>query len=199
MTKAIVLASGSTIRSEMLRRAGVPHSVRPARVDEDSVRAALRAESAPPRDVADALAETKARKVAAAAPHDLVLGCDQVLAIDGDILAKPESRAEAADQLRRLRNTRHQLLSAAVLYEDAAPVWRHVGVARLHMRDFSDAFLEAYLDRNWPEVQSSVGAYRIEEEGVRLFSRVEGDHFTIMGLPLMELLNHLTLRGVLPS
>ncbi|SLN56326.1 Maf-like protein YceF [Roseivivax jejudonensis] len=199
MSFELVLASASQIRSDMLRRAGIPHRSEPARIDESAARAGLEAEGAGPRDLADALAEMKARKLAARHPGALVLGCDQILAGPDGVMAKPETRAEAADQLRLLRGTRHQLLSAAVLYENAEPVWRHVGVARLVMRDFSDAFLDAYLDRNWPDVASSVGAYKLEEEGVRLFSRIEGDHFTILGLPLLELVSYLTLRGDLPS
>jgi len=195
---ALTLASGSGIRRRLLEAARVPVEIRPARVDEDALRAALAAEGASPRDTADALAEAKARKIAARTPG-LVLGCDQILAVDRDILAKPADPPEARAQLARLSGRRHDLFSAAVIYEDAAPVWRHVGHVRLHMRPLSDAYLDAYLARNWDSVRDSVGAYKLEEEGARLFSRIDGDYFTVLGLPLLEVLSYLTLRGVIDT
>ena len=191
----LILASTSAIRSQLLTRAGVSHQALPARIDEDAVKAALLAEGASPRDIADALAEAKAQKLSARHPGALVLGCDQVLDHRGDILSKPADRAAADSQLRRLRGDRHQLLSAAVVCQGGKPLWRHVGVARMTMRDFSDTYLSGYLERNWPGIGDSVGSYKLEEEGVRLFARIEGDHFTVQGLPLMELLAWLTLRG----
>lgn len=199
MTDRIILASTSEIRSNLLRNAGVNHDIIPARIDEDSVKRALEAESAPPRDIADTLAEMKARKVAEKGQGGLVIGCDQVLSFKGKVLSKPETRDDARTQMNTLRGETHQLLSAAVIYEDLKPVWRHVGVARLSMRDFSDAYRDDYLDRNWDSIRWSVGGYKIEEEGIRLFRMVQGDTFTIQGLPLLELLSYLTLRGTLPT
>ena len=199
MTDRIILASTSEIRSNLLRNAGVNHDIIPARIDEDSVKRALEAEGAPPRDIADTLAEMKARKVAEKGQGGLVIGCDQVLSFKGKVLSKPETRDDARNQMNTLRGETHQLLSAAVIYEELKPVWRHVGVARLSMRDFSDAYRDDYLDRNWDSIRWSVGAYKIEEEGIRLFRMVQGDTFTIQGLPLLELLSYLTLRGTLPT
>ena len=199
MTQPLILASASPIRAELLRRAGVPFEIRPARLDEEALRDSLVAEGAGPRDLADALAEHKARRVSARAPEALVLGCDQILDLDSTVFAKPADRAAARDQLLRLRGHTHRLHSAAVLCRAGSPVWRHVGVAQLTMRGFSDAYLDAYLDRGWPAVGDSVGVYRLEEEGVRLFSRIDGSHFTVLGLPLVELLVHLGRIGAIEA
>lgn len=199
MASDLVLASGSEIRLQMLTAAGLDVTARPVRVDEDSHRISLQAEGASPRDVADALAEIKARRASHLSDEIPVLGCDQILAFDGTIFAKPETPAQARDHLLALRGKTHHLFSAAVLYQAGIPVWRHVGHARLTMRDFSDSFLDSYLARNWPALASSVGGYKIEEEGIRLFDRIEGDHFTILGLPLLPLLSFLVTRGVLPK
>ena len=128
-----------------------------------------------------------------------MLGCDQVLAFRGAVLAKPDSVDAARAQLQALRGNRHALLSAAVLYEAGAPVWRHVGEVRLEMRAFSDAYLDAYLARNWDSIRHAVGGYKLEEEGVRLFTRIEGDYFTVLGLPLLALLDILGQRGVIAT
>lgn len=195
----LVLASASEVRATLLRNAGLEPKVRPARIDEEAVRQALASEGAGPRDVADALAEFKARKVSERDADALVLGADQVLDLDGTVLAKPADRAEARAQLRALSGRTHRLFSAAVVCQGGEPLWRHVGTARLTMRTLSDTWLDDYLDRNWHSIRHSVGAYKLEEEGVRLFSRIEGDHFTILGLPLIELLTWLTVRGDIAS
>ena len=199
MVPHIILASSSKIRKTLLQNAGVEIETQAARIDEDAIKAALIADGALPRDIADALAEGKARKISLKNPGAVVVGCDQVLAIGKDMLSKPTSPDDAASQLKRLRNDTHQLLSAAVVYEDGEPKWRHVGVARLTMRDFSEDYLNDYLNRNWESVQHSVGGYKLEEEGVRLFSRIHGDYFTILGIPLLELLSYLTIRGTLQA
>lgn len=197
MPSPVILASGSAIRAELLRNAGVEFDTVVARVDEDAIKSALKAEDARPRDIADALAEFKARKVSDKNPGAIVLGCDQVLKLRGDVFDKPETPDDARTQLRALRGQRHSLLSAVVSYRDGEPLWRFVGEAHLSMRDFSDAFLENYLSRNWDSMRYSVGCYKLEAEGVRLFQRVEGDYFTILGLPLLETLAHLSAQGVL--
>lgn len=198
MSEPIVLASGSKIRAEMLRNANVPFEVMTAPVDEELIRESLEAEGTSPRDIADSLAEAKAQRVSAKLPGALVLGCDQVLDFDREVFTKPKDQDDAIAQLKRLRNNRHTLLSAAVIYENGKPVWRHVGMVRLLMRDFSDAFLKDYVNRNWDSIRHTVGCYQLEGEGVRLFTRVDGDYFTVLGMPLLEILAYLTLRGDLP-
>ena len=195
MPQTLILASGSDIRAQLLRQACIPFDIERPRVDEEMVKAALVAEQAPPRDIADALAELKARKVAEKYPEALVLGCDQVLDHRGSMLSKPADPEDAVRQLRALRNDRHALLSAAVICEGGRPIWRHVGQVRLRMRDLSDAYIEGYVERNWESIRHAVGCYKLEEEGVRLFSGIEGDYFHVLGMPLLELLNYLTLRG----
>jgi septum formation protein len=194
----LILASASPVRSRLLQAAGIDHDIVPARIDEEAVRDSLRADGATPRDIADALAENKALKVAARNPDRLVLGCDQVLDAGGNLLSKPDTRADAARQLTHLSGTTHQLLSAAVLYHGPEPIWRHVAVARMTMRSLTPEQIEAYLDQAWPDVRGCVGSYQIESLGIRLFSRVEGDHFVIQGLPLRELIGVLTIRKDLP-
>ena len=194
----LTLASKSEIRLALLRNAGLEVSAIASRVDEEAIKQSLMAEKTKPRDVADALAEAKARKVASKGVGGLVLGCDQVLEFDGRVISKSERCEDVLEVLKEMRGKRHSLLSAAVIYEDDKPVWRHVGVARLLMRDASDAYLQSYVERNWESIRHSVGGYKLEEEGVRLMARVDGDYFTVLGLPLVELLSYLTLRGTLP-
>lgn len=197
--RPLLLASTSAIRLQLLQSAGLEVTAQPARIDEDAIRQSLEADAATPRDIADALAEMKARKLADKNPTALVLGCDQVLDFDGAVWAKPETLAEARQQLQTLRGKTHRLLSALVLYDEAKPIWRHVGQARLTMHPISDDYLDAYLARNWPDIASSVGGYKLESEGARLFSAIEGDYFTILGLPLLPLLSYLGLKGFIPS
>ena len=195
MSQPVILASGSTIRAQLLTQAGLQHEVMPPRVDEDALRDALLAEGATPRDLADALAEMKALRVSEKRPDALVIGCDQVLDLQGKVLSKPRTCDEARSQLMDMRGKRHSLLSAVVICEAGKPIWRHVGQVRLQVRDFSDAWLDGYLDRNWPDIAEAVGAYKLEKDAVRLFSRIDGDYFTVLGLPLLDLLSYLGLRG----
>jgi len=196
MAAEIVLASGSQARAAMLRAAGVPFRVVKAAVDEEALRDALLAEEVTPRDLSDALAEMKALRVSARTPG-VVIGSDQILALGGEVFTKQPDREAARTALVKLRGQRHSLFSAAVICEDGKPVWRHVSEVKLMMRMFSDDYLDEYLDRNWPEVSGAVGCYHYEGEGVRLFTQVTGDYHTILGMPLLPLLNYLTTRGLI--
>lgn len=191
----IVLASGSEIRRQLLENAGVSVRAVKAQIDEDAITESLLAEGATARDVADALAEFKAEKVARREPDALVIGADQVLDLKGKLLSKPHTPEDAIAQLKELSGATHQLLSAVVVYADGKPLWRHVGVVRLSARRIGDAYIDDYVARNWDSIRHAVGCYKLEEEGVRLFRRIEGDYFTVLGLPLLELLGYLTLRG----
>lgn len=195
-----VLASQSASRRAMLSAAGVPHEAVAAQVDEEAAKQALKARQVAPRDLADALAELKAVKVSQRDPAALVLGGDSLVMLDdGSQLDKPASRDEAAEHLRRMSGRHHDLISAAVIAESGHPVWRFVDRARLHVRPLSEAFIDSYLDAEWPAIAGCVGCYRVEGPGVQLFARTEGSHFTILGMPLLPILDYLRTRGVMPS
>lgn len=194
----LILASQSSGRRATLAAAGVPFEALAPGVDEDAAKASLA--ELPPRDFADALAELKALRLSTRAPGTLVLGCDSVVALDdGRILDKAADRAQAAEHLRAMSGRRHHLYSAAVIAENGRPVWRFVDRATMHVRPLSDAFIQSYLDAEWEQARWCVGVYRLEGPGVQLFSRIEGSHFTVIGLPLLPLLDYLRTRGVLTS
>jgi len=197
MVIPLVLASGSSIRAQMLRNANVEFEVSVPRVDEDALKQSMRAERALPRDIADALAEMKAHKISGKFPGAWVIGCDQVLDFNGQLISKPNSPEQAHAQLAMMRSQSHKLFSAAVIYQDNRPIWRHVGQVRLYMRAVSDSYLTGYVDRNWDSIRHCAGAYMLEAEGVRLFERIDGDYFNVLGMPLLEMLNFMALRGVI--
>lgn len=193
----IVLASGSATRQSLLRAAGVDFRVSALPVDEDGVKQSLRQETDRPSRVAETLAEMKAARVSAKCPGEIVIGADQMLDCDGAWFDKPMDRAAAGDQLRRLRGKTHRLTSSVVALRDGQRLWQHTDAARLTMRTFSDAFLDDYLDKAGSGVLSAVGAYQLEGLGAQLFMAVDGDHFTILGLPLLPLLDFLRENGEL--
>jgi len=196
----LILASQSASRRAMLDAAGIAYRAVSAPIDEAAIKQAMLADQAPARDIAARLAELKAIRAAATAPSDIVIGGDSVFVLaNGEVLDKPIDRADAATHLRAMSGGRHQLISAVVLVEDGRAVWRHIDHATLHVRTLSAAFIDAYLDAEWPAIGGCVGAFRIEGPGVQLFDRIEGDYFTILGMPLLPLLSYLRLRGLAPA
>jgi septum formation protein len=199
MTQPLILASGSEIRRRLFENTNLRFKVIPARIDEAALKQALVAEKASPREIADILAERKALHVSNKEPDSFVVGSDQVLVLENKIFSKPETLEEARAQLLRLRGKQHQLLSAAVIAENGRPIWRHIGQARLTMAQFSEAFLDNYLERCGNDLLTTVGGYKIEESGMALFTRIDGDYFSILGTPILEVLSFLRLRGVIAS
>lgn len=195
---SLILASQSKVRASLLRAAGVAFDVVPPRVDEEALKAGLRAQGCRPRDMADMLAEAKAVKVSQRHPGRLVLGADQVLAVGEEAFDKAPDRDHAEAYLRLLRGRQHRQHAALVIAENGKAVWRHIGTAGLTMRAFSDDFLHYYLDHAGAALTDAVGAYWLEDIGSQLFSRIDGDYFTVLGLPLLPLLDYLRIRGLMP-
>lgn len=193
-----ILASKSKARAAVLGGAGLSFEQVGSGVDEDALKEALRAEGASVAKQADLLAETKALKVSVSRPG-IVLGCDQMLDLDGEGVDKVATREEAAATLRRLRGKTHVLQGAIVACIEGAPVWRHLAQPKLRMRNFSDAFIDDYLDRIGDAAFESVGCYQLEGLGAQLFDRIDGDYFSILGMPLLPLMGWLRDRGVLTS
>jgi septum formation protein len=194
----VVLASTSASRIALLRGAGVAFDARPAGVDEDLAKRSLLAEGTTPRDIADALAELKAIRISEKTPA-LVIGADQTLDLGGALMDKAATVDEARERLKALRGQSHKLHSGVVLARDGEPIWREVKTATLRMRAFSDAFLEDYLRDQGEKILSSVGCYQLEGPGVQLFDRIDGDYFTILGLPMLGLLDVLRRHGALTT
>lgn len=196
MTVSLVLASGSAARRMLLANAGLLFSVEGARIDERAVEESLPARDTGPREVALQLALAKAQDVSSRHPGSIVIGCDQTMSLDGRIFHKAADIAEASQILLALRGAIHHLNSAVCLVRDGEILWSHVGVAEMHVRDFSVEFLDSYLRRAGDSILSSVGCYQLEGEGVHLFDKIDGDYFTVLGLPLLPLLAALRKLGV---
>ena len=192
----LLLASTSPIRGTLLANAGVPHAAVPPGVDEDAVKAAHSGDDVA---LATALAEAKALSVSRYRPDAWVIGSDSLVSVDGRRFSKPAGREQAAEHLRFFSGKVMTLTSAVSLARGGTVDWSTSREARLHVRPLSDAFIERYLEADWPEVSYCVGVFRLEGPGVQLFEAIEGDHFTILGLPLLPLLGALRERGLLPS
>jgi septum formation protein len=192
---SLILASTSAIRRQMLDAAGVSFETVPSNVDEHLIKNQL----SDPVEIAAKLAGAKAAAVSAGRPEAWVIGSDSVVSVDGRIFGKPRNRDEAAGHLRFFSGREMHLTSAVALARAGEIDWLHGETARLHVRELSDAFIADYLDAEWPEVGYTVGVFRLEGRGVQLFERIEGDHFTILGMPLIPLLGALRGRGLLPA
>ena len=196
MSATLILASASPSRRELLANAGLSFEIEPSGVDEDEVKLSLLGERASPQDIATTLAEMKAARVSSRHPAALVIGADSTLACNGRLFDKPPTLAAARAQLSALGGQTHELVSSVVVAQNGARLWHATERARLTMRPFTDSFLDAYLARAGNAVTASVGAYQLEGLGAHLFSRIDGDYFTILGLPLLPLLSFLAEHGV---
>ena len=199
MKQKIILASESQIRKKLLLQAEVNFQSIAAKIDEDTIKESLKNEGAKPKDISDALAEYKAIRVANNFPTDLIIGCDQLLVCDNEIISKAGTLNDAKETLKLLRGKSHQLLSSVVIYDNNKPVWRTTSRAQLFMRDFTDEYLEYYIKTSGTDILSSVGCYLLENNGVNLFNRIQGDYFTVLGFPLLEVLDFLRKRELIKT
>lgn len=194
----IILASGSTIRQKLMTDAGLDFEVIAKAVDEGAIKESMLAESARLQDIADALAEAKAMRVSRI-ENGLVIGADQIMVMNDQLFDKPKNIEDARERLKLMRGKTHYLVGAVVICENGTPVWRHMAKTKLTMREFSDEFLEDYLEHEGELVTKSVGAYRFEGLGAQLFSHVEGDFFSILGLSMLPVMDYLRRRGAIAS
>ena len=189
MSPLVILASSSQTRSILLNNAGINHEVSNAVIDEESVKASLILEGVSPRDIADILAEMKAKKVSPLFPDLLTIGCDQVLAFRGAVYSKPKTKTDMISQLNTIKGNKHEIFSAAVIYRGGSPMWRYVGRTEITLRDVSLSYIKAYVEKHWETTKNCVGGYEIERNGVKIVKRIDGDFFNILGMPLLEILN----------
>ena len=199
MTPPLILASQSPFRRMLMENAGLAFSAEAAAIDERAVEAALSERDPTPPEVAAALALEKARDVAGRNPGALVIGSDQTLSLEGRVFHKPADMAEAKSHLLSMSGRTHELNCGVALVRDGETLWNHVSIARLTMRPLSEDFVDRHLARVGTRVLASVGAYQLEGEGVQLFERIDGDYFTILGLPLLPLLAKLRNLGAIDA
>lgn len=193
----LILASQSLSRRALLDGAGLDFETMPSAVDEASIKESAQAEGLSPGDTATMLADAKAARIARRHPEATIIGADQLLVCEGAWFDKPADLGAAREHLQRLRNRSHELMTAVVVWRSGQRAWHHLATPRLTMRDFSDAFLDAYLAREGPFVTQSVGAYRLEGMGIQLMRDIRGEHTAILGLPLLPLLGYLRDAGVI--
>ena len=197
MTIGIILASKSQVRSELLLKAGLKFTAIDANIDEEEAKSFYINKGYSACDLADILAAMKAKKLSCKYLDKLVIGCDQIMECNGQILSKANNPTDLADQLKFLRSKSHTLYSACVVYFANKAEWRFIGSATITMRNLSDEYISKYVDDNWDEVKHCVGGYKIENTGISFLSKINGDYFSILGLPIIQLLDYLVNRGVL--
>ncbi len=198
-TPRLILASASPSRAAVMRQAGLPALSEPAQIDETEIKSGLEAEGAGAREIAETLAELKAQKISRRRPGAIVVGADQILECEEVWFDKPIDLDQAAAHLRSLSGKTHRLISAVCVVRDSVRLWHHIAEARLTMRPLSEDFIKDYLAAVGPVALTSVGAYQLEGLGAQLFTRVEGDYFTILGLPLLPLMDFLRNHGVIAT
>ena len=197
MTCRIVLASKSQLRSLLLEKAGIEFSAVDPAIDEKEVKLSYISNNYPARDIADVLADMKARKISNRFPDSIVIGSDQILDFNSKILSKAKDQDELVYQLKQLQGKKHKLHSACVVYNAQKPEWRFIGSVSMTMRNLSDRYISQYVQDNWDDIKHSVGGYQIENSGISLFSKIDGDYFSVLGLPIIQLIDHLLNRGVI--
>ena len=197
MTTDIILASKSKVRALLLKNAGLSFVSVDAAIDEEQLKLSYIDAGYTPRDVADVLADMKAKKLSNRFPNQLVIGCDQILSFREQIISKAKNTNDLVHQLKVLEGNEHIVYSASVVYINNRPEWRFIGSANMTMRNLSDGFILKYVEDNWNKIQHSVGGYEIESSGASLFSKIDGDHFSVLGIPLLQLIDYLINRGVI--
>ena len=197
MTTDIILASKSKVRALLLKNAGLSFVSVDAAIDEEQVKLSYINAGYTPRDVADVLADMKAKKISNRFPNQLVIGCDQILSFREKIISKAKNISDLVHQLKVLEGNEHLVYSASVVYINNKPEWRFIGSANMTMRNLSDDFILKYVEDNWKKIKHSVGGYEIESSGASLFSKIDGDHFSVLGIPLLQLIDYLINRGVI--
>ena len=197
MTTDIILASKSKVRALLLKNAGLSFVSVDAAIDEEQVKLSYINAGYTPRDVADVLADMKAKKISNRFPNQLVIGCDQILSFREQIISKAKNINDLVHQLKVLEGNEHIVYSASVVYINNKPEWRFIGSANMTMRSLSDDFILKYVEDNWKKIQHSAGGYELESSGASLFSKIDGDHFSVLGIPLLQLIDYLINRGVI--
>lgn len=197
MTTDIILASKSKVRALLLKNAGLSFASVDAAIDEEQLKLSYIDAGYTPRDVADVLADMKAKKLSNRFPNQLVIGCDQILSFREQIISKAKNTNDLVHQLKVLEGNEHIVYSASVVYINNRPQWRFIGSANMTMRNLSDDFILKYVEDNWNTIQHSVGGYEIESVGASLFSKIDGDYFSVLGIPILQLIDYLINRGVI--
>ena len=197
MKPRIVLASSSQIRSRLLNNAGIQHDVQKAVIDEEAVKASLESQGVSPRNIVDALADIKAKKIANQFSDAFTIGCDQIIVFQNKIFSKPKTKADMTLQIETMKGQSHEVLSAAVIYQGNLPIWRYIAQTKVTLRVLPSKYIKTYVDEHWETTRNCVGCYEVEKNGAKIIKNIEGDFFNILGMPLLEILDFLEIHGIL--